>query len=342
MSGNKVTIKDVAKEAGVSTATVSMVITGKGKISNEKTALVIETINRLGYKRNRSSSKLDEKQKKYVGLVVYCDFSFQWWFAKEFILEIKSRLLRNDIYTLMFNCDRDTKPQELYDNIMNAGLSGVLVLHYNERELFSRLASQNIPLVLVNNNNYPSEFNTVCSDDYQGAYEGTKKLIEMGHRHILYIDYPRPFQPATVFDRLFGFRKAIEESGIPFPDVNRIQVDLDDVDQLKQELTDHLKKNSEITAFFIHDDYQAVRVYQFLQQMDIRIPEDISILAPGDTLPYSEPFIPMISTMQVNQAGMATHAVKIMIDLMQTPDIPIQSVKTLERYINRGSCRKVH
>lgn len=339
------TIEDVAKRAGVSTATVSMVMAGNPKISKQTRDLVIRCIDELHYTRRRrakaGSGPSGQSGLPVVGLVTYCDYPFQWWFAREFIMTIKDELAKNGYLMVLFDCTCSTDPDRLYAEIVFARLQGLIVLQYNDAGLFAKIQDLGLPMVLINNSNYQFRYHSVCADDFQGAYDGTTRLIENGHTHIGFLDFFRPNQPATVFERYFGFRKAMEEYLLPFPNNHRITVALHDSAALEEALRQLFSLDPEVSAFFVHDDYFALDVLHALSRIGKRVPDDISIIAPGDTIPYGEPFVPEISTMQLNQKEMGTETVSMLVSLLSGELHSVGIKKSQERFVDRRSIRNL-
>ena len=131
----------------------------------------------------------------------------------------------------------------------------------------------------------------------------------------------------------------MDESEVPFPETDRIVLDIDHFDVLARQVGNVLKKRQQTTAFFIHDDYLAGHVIQALRQMGIGVPADISIIAPGDVLSYDEPFIPRITTMKINTAVMGELAARTAISIINKRVEDIQVLKVKEQLVDRGSCR---
>jgi LacI family transcriptional regulator len=168
----------------------------------------------------------------------------------------------------------------------------VFSIHYGNEKLFGQLEGMGIPVVVVNNNNYQDTFYSVCVDDFQGAYEGCLHLVRLGHTAIGYVDFPRPDLPAIVADRFIGFQKALGEFGIPFDASRRLTVPLDDRHALRDGLRRLFSEGEKSTALFVHDDYFAARVISELAGLGLKVPQDVSVLAPGDVLDYGDPFVP--------------------------------------------------
>ncbi len=335
----KPTLKHIAKEAGVSTATVSMVLAGKGKISVAVQKQVLEATNRIGYKKSFRTGSLKSSAVQYVAVLAYASFNYQWNFVQPFVASIEEYLIQRNYYPILFFMSPSSSSERVFNRVMSSGASAVIVIHYTDKALFQQFQTYGIPVVLLNNNNLQKEFHSVCVDDFQGAYEGTQYLIELGHKNILYLEFERPDQPAVVADRFIGFKKAIDEAGITFSECQRITVGLDDYDTLFKKLDATLHTCEDITALFVHDDYFAARVLSVLEKLGKHIPDDLSIIAPGDVLSFDEPFTPQITTMNINTGIMGEHAARLVISTLEQEPESIHVLKIKEQLIDRGSCR---
>ena len=195
---------------------------------------------------------------------------------------------------------------------MSSNCSGICSIHYFNKALFSRLEKAGISVVLLNNNIFQNDFSAVCVDDFQGIYNGVSYLVEKGHKNILYFDYVRPDLEACVTDRYFGFRKAAEEYRLA--DQERITLILENKQELFHTLHRTLKEKPKTTAIVFHDDYLAAWGIPELKRMGLQIPEDISVIAPGDTLNFGEPFTPQFTTIQIDTGTMGKLASQLLED----------------------------
>ena len=330
-------MKDVAREAEVSYTTASLVLSGKGKISEEVREKVVSAATQLGYQRKPRLSIDKEKASNYIAVLHYKP-DYAWNFIKPFITELEKVFYKRHYYPLLMGMDERSSSEDILQKVVSSGVRGVCSIHYCNEGLFEHLEEQNIPVVIINNSNIQNKFDLVCVDDFQGAYEGALHLIESGHRHILYLDYHRPNFHAVVADRFIGFKKAIDEHQLPFHEGQRITTDVYGMEDLEEKLRERFTKEDKATAIFAHDDYFAARILVVLQKLGLRVPQDVSILAPGDTLAYEEPFIPQITTMKINTALMGKLAGDLMMNRLRKKSKEIHVLKVKQQLIERGSC----
>jgi len=340
---SKVTLKDVAKEAAVSLSTASCVLSGKGKISKSVKDRVYATAKKLGYRKNLYASSIAKKESFHIAILVHEDYekAFEWNFIRRMIIQLESVITREGYYPVMIPVNSGLKTHEVFKKIISSGTGAIFSIHYGNKELFTQFEDQGIPVVIINNSNYQDKFHSVCVDDFQGSYEGTLYLIKIGHRKIAYIEYKRPDLPSVLADRFVGFKKAIDEYGLIFPPGNRITIDLYNMEELQEKLKILFSAKDKPTAFFAHDDYLAARVIVTLNNLNLKVPGDVSIIAPGDTLDYNQPFIPRITTMNINTDLLGKIGGELMINRLKNKPQDIHVLKVKQQLIERGSCRRI-
>jgi LacI family transcriptional regulator len=328
-------LRQVAEQAGVSLTTASMVLAGKGKISPVVRERVMDAARRIGYKRRVPSSP--------GTITVLLPFDDQWahifHFIRPIIVEMERTLIGEGYYPVIVPTWYTTDVENTVARVLANEARAVFSLHYGNEALFRQLESMDIPVVVIMNNNYQDTFYSVCVDDFQGAYEGCLHLIRLGHRAIGYVDFPRPDLPAIVADRFIGFQKAMDEFGIPFDASRRLTVPLHDRSALRDGLRGLFTRKDRPTALFVHDDYFAARVISELAGMGLRVPEDVSMIAPGDVLDYGDPFVPQITTMRINTTLLGQISSDLILNRMRRKPDDIHVLKVKQQLAERGSCR---
>jgi alanine racemase len=331
-------LRQVAEQAGVSLTTASMVLAGKGKISPRVRERVVEAALKIGYQRRSSRSESPGT------ITLLLPFDDQWahtfHFIRPIIVEIERTLIKAGYYPVIVPTWYSSDVENTVAKILANEARAVFSIHYGNDALFRQLEGMGIPVVVVNNNNYQDTFYSVCVDDFQGAYEGCLHLIRLGHTDIGYMDFPRPDLPAIVADRFIGFQKAMDEFGIPFDASRRVTVPLDDRPALREGLRRLFSDGARTTALFIHDDYFAARVISELAGLGLRVPDDVSVMAPGDVLDYSDPFVPQITTMRINTALMGQISADLILNRMRRNPDDIHVLKIKQQLAERGSCRR--
>jgi len=339
----KIKLHDVAMRAGVSITTASNILNGKGNFSSEIKQKVFKAAKELNYRKNLYASSIAKRKTSHIGILFHEDYekAFEWNFIRRMLIQIETIITAHNYYPVMIPVSLKLKTSEVLEKINASSTGALFSIHYGNRELFTLLEDQGIQVVVINNSNYQDKFFTVCTDDFQGAYEGTNYLIKLGHRKIAFIEYFRPDHQTVLADRFIGFKKAIDENNLDFIDNHRITVDLYNMDSLIVKINTIMQNDPCPTAFFVHDDYFAARVIVALNKLGFFVPDDISIVAPGDTLDYNQPFIPRITTMSIDIDLLGKLAGEMMIDRLNGNLKNPQVLKVKQRLVKRGSCKEI-
>ncbi|GAF24864.1 transcriptional regulators [Moorella thermoacetica Y72] len=275
-----VTIYDVAKKAGVSTATVSKVINKKGSVGQETTERVLKAIEELGYKPNLIAQALSGKNTHTIALILP-DITNP--FFAEIARGVEDRARELGYNVVLCNTDNDTvKEEEYVTALQQKNIDGfIFATATKDDPVIPRLYKQDIPISLIVRDLPGVNVSTVLVDDYQGGYIATRHLTELGHRRIGLI--VGPLNIASYTERLRGYVQALSEVGQPFiPELvlsgrNRI----DEGHKLGLSL---LSIEEPPTAVFVANDPIAVGVMKAAVTLDYKLPQDLSIVGYDNTV----------------------------------------------------------
>ncbi len=335
-------LKEVAAAAKVSPTTASMVFSGKGRISEKTEDIVLKTAAQMGYIHQLRKSKRKSKNGR-VALLMLIDreWAFIWYFLNEMIARIELDLHKIGMNTVIIPVSRYEKDKDIYQKIISLECQAVFSIHFGKESLFSRLENADIPVILILNNNYQDQFFSICVDDFQGAYEGTRHLLNLGHKKIGFVDTAREDLPILSTDRYYGYRKALEEEGIELQPDYRISLTTGSLSENPDTCFQTLMKSSSPpTAFFCLDDEIALQSWSTLTSTGYSIPGDISILAPGDVLDYSKAYIPKITTMHIDMKYVGRLAVDMLNNRLSNSINTVHVLKVKQQLISRGSCQR--
>ncbi len=266
------TMKDVAARAGVSLGTVSKVINHipVGEKNREKVNLAIKE---LGYKVNTYARGLKTQETKMIALIVPDTTNP---FYARFTQYVEKKLYEKG-YKLILCCANGIPEKEIgYLNLASQNKAdGIIALTYTD---VSSFIPAQIPIVSFDRyfENHPVPL--VASDNFQGGFQGTKKLWELGCRRPVFIRFRSKFSSETD-KRLEGYLAACKELNLPSDCLDL--TDPPDIDaSLKAYLEDHKDSRGKLTldGIFANTDHQAYHAMKILNQMGYRIPEDVQIL----------------------------------------------------------------
>jgi LacI family transcriptional regulator len=336
-------LEDVAKRAGVSLTTASLVLSDKGRISPETKGKVLEAAHALGYHRRPQKAKEAPAQMQDIAILLDIDpeWSMVLYLIRPIIQAMELTLRQAGFNTVLIPISRSEPMAELLDKIRCSGVAGVATIHFASPELILFLETAGIPVICVMNSSFQDRFYTVCTDDFQGAYEGATYLIRAGHLRLGYIDCIRTDLPVLAVDRFFGFKKAIEEYHLEFDQTMRRRLALKDEDEDRDALADLLGAHPDITALFALDDDLAVRISTLLGKMGRQVPRDLSMIAPGDMLDYSLSYVPPMTTMRIDTTYMGRISAQMMINRLTHSSQGLQVLKVKQQLMRRGTVRKL-
>jgi len=335
-------LKEVAAAAKVSPTTASMVFSGKGRISQKTENTVLETAKQMGYIHPiRNSARKSKTGRVALLMLIDREWTFIWYFLNEMIARIELDLQNIGLNTVIIPVSRNEKDKDIYHKIISLECQAVFSIHFGKESLFSRLENADIPVILILNNNYQDKYFSICVDDFQGAYEGTRHLLNLGHTKIGFVDTSREDLPILSTDRYYGYRKALEEEKIEIQEDYLISftpgLSPENPDNSFQTL---MEGSSPPTALFCLDDEIALQSWSALTRIGYTIPGDISILAPGDVLDYSKAYIPKITTMHIDMEYVGRLAVDMLNNRLSNNINTVHVLKVKQQLISRGSCRK--
>ena len=332
-------LKDVARKANVSVATVSLVLAGKGRISEEVRGRVRNAADTLAYRPRRAVVPRPVAAGS-VGILCAEDRQYEWNFIRPTILELERALRQRGHVPVLIPDSSRADAEKVVHHVQGSGVVAVFCLQFSNAAVFTGLKGQGLPVVVVNNSGFQDLVDSVCVDDFQGAYEASRFVLSLGHRSVAFVEYARPESPAVVADRFIGFRKALEERRIGFAPERRITVPFMDEKKLEKRLGTLFSRAEKPTAVFAHDDYLGLYVIDALRRMGLSVPADVSLVAPGDVLDYSLPLMPQITTMRIDTTLLGKIAANLMFDRMRAVDSEPQVLKVKEQLECRRSCRQ--
>lgn len=329
----EVTIMDVAREAGVSHATVSRVINNKEHVRSDKYERVMQAMTRLGYVVNQQARSLAGGKSQVIGLLV-ADVGNPY--MGEIVRGIENRLISSQYDLLLYTTHRRKTKESTYVSTLAKGLADglLLVSPQNPHAYLEALRQRHFPYVFIDDLVRDDPGSTVRVTNWQGAYDATRYLLELGHRRIALLAGPEG--TATADERYEGYRAALADHGIEF---ERELVVEGGFAQRRSYAgaTTLLALSQPPTAIFALNDVSAFGAMEAVRDHGLRIPDDISILG-FDDIPQASHVTPPLTTVRqpLEQMGyMATH---ILLDYLEHPDRPAEHLELPTTLIIRESC----
>ncbi|NOU61775.1 LacI family DNA-binding transcriptional regulator [Marinifilum caeruleilacunae] len=299
----KIKIKDIAEKTGLSTTTVSRVLTGKAKqyrIGKKSQKIIQEVAKELNYIPNHFAANLRSGKSNTISLIV--PSLGNPFFAN--IASLLNREVRKLGYTLIISdTNEDTKAEMLeIQQLISRNVEGFIIIPCGENfEHIEKLYSQGLPLILLDRYFENSNLPFVSTDNYYGAITATKYLIEHGHTSIACIQGVKSSTPNKM--RIKGFKQAMQEVGN-----TNIHVIGDDfsVQNGYQETKLLLRWKERPTAIFALSNTITMGCLKALKEENIKVPDDISVITFDD-----HPYLDFLETPITSIAQPVEHVCKI-------------------------------
>jgi LacI family transcriptional regulator len=294
-------IKDVAKLAGVSTATVSHVINKSRFVSEETANLVANAIKKLEYRPNTLARGLRSRKTKTLGLIV--PDSTNLFFA-EIAQVIENAAYEKGYHIILCNTGNDAKKEmEQIDVLLAKQVDGVVLISSGlVNSSLARLEITQTPFVVVDREIPDLDGYFVLIDNYLGGYLATKHLLDLGHRHIACITGPKRI--STSSRRVEGFHQALLEMGLSESIILEGDFSISSGTQAMDKI---LSFSEPPTAVFVCNDMMAVGAMMSALSHGLKIPDDLSIVG-FDDIQLSESLCPGLTTIRhpYNEIGNST------------------------------------
>ncbi len=335
------TIKDVAKMANVSIATVSLVIHDHKRISRDTKLKVLDAIEKLNYYPSRSARGLVSQKTGNIGFILTNDHFLRTepFYTNIFIgTEIEAR--ENELYVLLTTVDSNYKDMDpLPRFVLERNIDGIIIAGKVPDILIEKLSDYQFPFVFIDYQHPMIACPAVIVDNILGGKLATKHLIELGHKDIAFIG--GDIQHPSINDRFKGFLSIIEKLNI---NISKNFIDTDENYPARQNgynAAERLfKRNKNITAVFACNDAMAIGVIQYLKDNGMRVPEDVSVIGFDDVV--SENFTgPALSTIRIPKMEMGVEAMRLMSSLLKDGDKVNKKVIVPVELIIRSSTQKI-
>ncbi len=324
----KTTIKDVAKKANVSVATVSRVINKLPGYTQKTGKKVLQTINELGYYPNELARSLVGKRIDTIG-VLMPDLSSM--VASEILKGIEDAAHKNNHSIVICNTDSNGIRTIKYLKILrNKQIDGILIVSEKlKKKYIDMIDDMNMQVVLISSY-YNKNLTYIKVDDEKAAYDATNYLIKNGHTNIGMIAGTKDDTIAGT-PRVNGFLKAISDNNLIFKKNNLIYGDFS-FDSGKECFMKLIKRSPDITAIFCASDEMAVGAITVAFDLGIKIPEQISLIG-YDNTKLSQMVNPSLTTISQSFYAMGYQGLNMLIDKINGMDIKSETMqhKIIER-----------
>jgi len=327
-----VTIKDVAREAGVSVATVSRVWNEAAFVSPETRQRVAAVATRLGYSPHGAARSLITRTTHALGVLLP---DLYGEFFSEIIRGIDHKAQAAG-YHILVSSSHDSKDEiDAALRSMRGRVDGMIIMSPDlEAQRTLHALQGSFPVVLLNGGVDANAFDAITIENHAGAREMVLHLVAHGHRRIAMIGGPQRNYDAA--ERLRGYQTALTESGIALDASLIVQGDF-------SELSGHravkqlLDLGSRPTAIFAANDSMAIGALSALHESGLRVPQQMAV-AGFDDIPLARYMNPPLSTVHVDISLLGARAVALLLSSLLQGRRPPQQLQLSTTLIIRSSC----
>ncbi|MCL1820687.1 MAG: LacI family transcriptional regulator [Oscillospiraceae bacterium] len=321
-----ITLKDIAREAGVSITTVSNVIHNrKNRVSPELVAKIQEIISNENYVPSMTARTLAKNTSPIIGFINHLVPQRVGGFMADpfhntFIGSIEN-CTREKGYFVMVRTVEDSYGLETIHR--NWNFAGIILAGMFNDDFFERVRTIGIPYVLIDSYIDLPEVHNVGLEDQKGGYIATRHLLERGHRVIAFTS-PIIRKDGVVERRLDGYKQALEEFGVPYDPTLVFEQEISVDEGMK--LGRHLSGVEEITGIFASADILAAGIIAGLREADVSVPDDKSIVGFDDNY-LCQITHPRLTTIHQDVEMKGTIATEMIVNQLQ--GVPIKESKVI-------------
>ena len=328
-----VTIADIAREAGVSRATVSLALNGKPGVAPETRRRILEIAEKLHYQPNASARGLALQKTQTIGVIVP-DIGSP--FYAELIRGVEEEASRAGYYLMLLTTAGKPSREEMYFRLLGEQrVDGIIVLTpRGDEALLRRIQAKGFPLVVVDRDiQSADDVVEVVVDNFHGALEAMEYLLDLGYRRIGFINGVPGLQASQ--DRLRGYQVALQEHGIA-PDPELIVAgDFQDSGGYRA-MQKLLSLEPRVEAVFAASDMMAFGAVRAIRERGLEVPQDIAVVG-FDDIPVATYFDPPLTTVRQPMAKMGAIACRLLLQEIRGETILERKVTLRTELVVRAS-----
>ncbi|MGG1552765.1 LacI family DNA-binding transcriptional regulator [Paenibacillus ferrarius] len=332
---NPPTIKDVAKAANVSVATVSRVLHNLDGYSDKTKQIVMQAVEALGYQPNAIARGLVNKRTQTIG-VLFPDVSSS--FSSDILHGIEEIAQERGFSVIVCNTAEEGKRTLKYLQVLREKQVDGIVFTSEvlKDEYYQAIKDMRVPVILVNTMSQKHMIPYVKVDDRQAAYHATDYLIQKGHREIAMISGSFKDQNAG-YPRLEGYRQALADNGIEYLE-SRVAIGDFQLESSRKAMQKLLAEAPPFTAVFAASDEMAIGAMNYAMEQGLKIPEDLSIIG-YDDLKFARMVHPPLTTIHQPLTLMGRMASEKLIALIEDKGSQVSSSIVSHHLVERQTVR---
>lgn len=326
-----INIEQVAKAAGVSTATVSRVMNNSGAVSKELENQVMQAVQELGYRPNRSARNLRARNVRKIG-VLFADI--QNPFFTSVLAGIEASLQQADHVLLLGNSNEDRRIEQGHLKVFQEeGVAGIILAAVTDSAAaYQEVLQRGISILALDRVVEGLRVDSVSINNVESAAMATRYLLNLGHKDVAFIGGLASV--STAEQRLDGYRRTLAAYNL-----ENARVEMGNFRQQGgyQAMKNLLGKKPFPSAVFVSNNLMTLGALQAIHEAGLRIPDDIAVVG-FDDMPWATSLQPSLTVVAQPTYDLGKIAVRLLLDRIRYPSNPIQKVMLESQLIIRESC----
>ena len=328
-------IKEIAKLAGYSIATVSNTLNDKGRIRPEVRQHILDICQKHGYIPNSAGRNLRRQKNETIGLMFYPSSSaiFRNVYYAEIMEALEFELERAGYDLLLSGHDSSLEDSVSPRFLRQGKVDGIILLGRFPRKRVIALKDYGGPIIQLDGFREFLNVDYVTSDGYSATEQIVDHLVKLKHRRIVFVAYNH--EDTNANQREAGFLAAIGKHNLSNSECRNIR-DIGNSAEAYELIKYLLESESPPTAIIAVNDTLAVELVQLLQDDGYSVPEDVSVFGYNDDAD-SQKSKPQISTVRIDKTKLAQIGAKMIIDRIENSELPHQKASLTAELIHRDS-----
>ena len=333
----KLTIKDIAKMAGVSTTTVSLILNDKADRFNENTVeKVMKVVREHNYQPNFFARNMITKNTQTIGVILP---DIKDYFFNQLFEGIETFFKQHNYGVVLYRTSHSKEQEEKAINFMlSRSVSGIIFAtpYLFDKDKYHDL-QKNCPVMLLDRGRMERDKGKYYVDEYQGARDLMDYLYQQGHRKIALIKENKDYYQLT--ERTKAYYDALKSYELPVNDA-LVQTTSLNVEGGYLAMEELLKKDQDFTAVVCTNDYLALGAYRALQLKGYKIPTDVSVVG-FDNIDLSQYLTPSLTTVAQPIFEMGNTVAEMLLHRIENPDTQLENKIFKSQLVIRESVRKL-
>jgi len=330
----RATIIDIARLAGVSKSTVSLVLKNSPMVKNETRTRVEAAMGEVGYVYNRAAANLRMARSNFVGMIIS---DLMNTFFSEMAAGIEEALYRAGYVPILANTNEDPmREARVLQSMREQGVAGIIIspTGLSASDALAEFRNSRIPVVTMARRVHGAHLAYVGQDNVNGANLATRYLLDLGHKTIAFLGGTS--SAATQRERLQGYAQALAEEGIAY-DSRLVFESMPSRSGGQEAALAMLASHVGATAALCFNDVVAFGVIHALADQGIETGRDFSVIG-FDNVTESEFHRPPLTTITAHTRAMGEHGAQILLSMIEQPNLPIEVLIEPAQLIVRESC----